>query len=135
MGLVFILVRFADLVCRIGRITDGLLLGIAETVDIVEPVAKFVKNLDSKKGIGNIFIVGLEDWSPEQSETVKYDLIWNQWCLGHLTDAQLVEYMKKCGNAVKDGGWILVKENLSNSIEDIFDDLDSSVTRYVPLGC
>ena len=62
-------------------------------------------------------------------ESMKYDLIWNQWCLGHLTDAQLVEYLKKCGKAVRPGGWIIVKENISTMEEDQFDETDSSVTR------
>lgn len=61
--------------------------------------------------------------------SMKYDLIWNQWCLGHLTDAQLVKFLKKCCSALKPGGWIVVKENLSTSDEDVFDETDSSVTR------
>ena len=116
---------------RIGRITEGLLLGVAETVDIVEPIAKFSDNLKGKEGVGQIFNVGLEDWSPMQSEDPQYDLIWNQWCVGHLTDAQLVVYLEKCGKALKDGGLVVVKENLSTSGEDVFDELDSSVTRYL----
>jgi protein N-terminal methyltransferase len=124
-----LLCLFADVLDRIGRITEGVLLGVAETVDIVEPIMKFSKNLDGKEGVGQIYSVGLENWSPDQSDISKYDLIWNQWCLGHLTDAQLVEYIKKCGKVLKEGGWVLVKENLSTSGEDVFHDLDSSVTR------
>ncbi|KAE8450072.1 hypothetical protein EG329_006853 [Mollisiaceae sp. DMI_Dod_QoI] len=120
--------RVVDCGAGIGRITEGLLLGLAETVDIVEPIAKFSDNLKGKPGIGQIFNVGLEDWTPE-SDVTKYDMIWNQWCLGHLTDVQLVEYLKKCKKALKNGGLVIVKENLSTSGEDIFDELDSSVTR------
>jgi hypothetical protein len=39
---------------RIGRITEGLLLGIAGTVDIVEPISKFTEGLQGKKGIGKM---------------------------------------------------------------------------------
>jgi hypothetical protein len=120
---------------RIGRITEGLLLGLAEKVDIVEPIAKFSDNLKGKYGIGEIFNVGLEDWSPQESEESKYDLIWNQWCLGHLTDAQLTTYLEKCQKVLKTGGLIVVKENMSTSGEDVFDELDSSVTRYVLSRC
>lgn len=116
---------------RIGRITEGLLLDIAETVDIVEPIAKFSDKLKGKEGVGQIFNTGLEDWSPSRSDGLKYDLIWIQWCLGHLTDAQLVVFLAKCGEGLKAGGWIVVKENLSTAAEDVFDDVDSSVTRYV----
>lgn len=102
---------------------------MSEVVDIVEPIAKFCENLKEKDGVGFIFNVGLEDWSPSGAEEFKYDLIWNQWCLGHLTDAQLLVYLEKCGKALRQGGWIAVKENMSTSGEDIFDELDSSVTR------
>jgi protein N-terminal methyltransferase len=75
--------------------------------------------------------VGLEAWSPPAE--VRYDLIWNQWCLGHLTDAQLVEYLVKCGKMLKEGAYVIVKENLSTHLEgeDEFDPLDNSVTRCV----
>jgi protein N-terminal methyltransferase len=117
---------------RIGRITEGLLFGIAETVDIVEPIAKFTDALKSKEGVGRIWNVGLEEWDfdgDDVQESMKYDLIWNQWCLGHITDTQLVDYLKKCGRALKRGGWIVVKENLSTLDGDVFDETDSSVTR------
>ncbi|KAG4419794.1 hypothetical protein IFR04_007104 [Cadophora malorum] len=121
--------RAVDCGAGIGRITEGLLLGIATTVDIVEPITKFADNLMGKDGIGKIFNIGLEDWSPEQSPDAKYDLIWNQWCLGHLTDLQLQSYLEKCAKAINVDGLIVVKENLSTSGEDLFDELDSSVTR------
>ncbi|KAL2067892.1 hypothetical protein VTL71DRAFT_15990 [Oculimacula yallundae] len=121
--------RAVDCGAGIGRITEGLLLGIASTVDIVEPVTKFANALKDKAGIGNIFNIGLESWSPELSSDAKYDLIWNQWCLGHLTDAQLQTYLEKCAKAIVEGGLVVVKENLSTSGEDLFDELDSSVTR------
>lgn len=88
--------------------------------------------LKEKPGVGRIWNVGLEEWDFEGEdahESMKYDLIWNQWCVGHLTDSQLTEYLKKCGRGVKIGGWIIVKENLSSGVDDMFDELDSSVTR------
>ncbi len=76
--------------------------------------------------------MGLESFAPTAGTT--YDLIWNQWCLGHLTDAQLVSYLKNCGSLLTrsgDGkveGLIVVKENLSPAFDE-FDETDSSVTR------
>lgn len=112
----------------IGRITEGLLLSIAEEVDVVEPIAKFTEGLSKKTGIRQVFNVGLEEWQP--SEGVKYGLIWNQWCVGHLTDEQLVRYLERCKTVLTpDDGLIVVKENTSTSGVDLFDDEDSSVTR------
>lgn len=69
--------------------------------------------------------------TPAPTSTPTYDLIWNQWCLGQLTDAQLVLYLRCCALSLLPSGWIIVKENMSSHIDgtDIFDDTDSSVTR------
>lgn len=117
---------------RIGRITTNLLLSLASTVDIVEPIAKFTAPLAAVPGVGAIHNVGLESWEPAAGTA--YDLVWNQWCLGHLTDAQLVAYLRKCGALLRRGeggrvaGWVVVKENLTR-VEDVYDEVDSSVTR------
>jgi protein N-terminal methyltransferase len=111
-------------------VTEGLLLdGIAQEVDVVEPIAKFTAELQTTPGVRHVFNMGLEDWQP--SEGVQYDLIWVQWCVGHLTDKQLVQFLKRCKTALKPDGVIVVKENNSTSGEDCFDDEDSSVTRCV----
>ncbi|KAI1840071.1 hypothetical protein JX265_013855 [Neoarthrinium moseri] len=112
----------------IGRITEGLLLKICHEVDIIEPVEKFTDALKGKNGIGRVFNVGLEGWSPAEHD--QYDLIWTQWCVGHLTDAQLVTYLETCRRVLNpETGIIVIKENLSTREEDVFDATDSSVTR------
>ncbi|KAI8948781.1 alpha-N-methyltransferase NTM1 [Xylaria longipes] len=119
----------------IGRITYGLLLDLAETVDVVEPISKFTEALAEGEGVGQIFNLGLEEWRPDEAGDVSYDVIWNQWCLGHLTDMQLQEYFQKCKSVLsvdEDGkvkGVIVVKENMCTTGDDVFDELDSSVTR------
>jgi protein N-terminal methyltransferase len=144
--------RVADCGAGIGRITNGLLLGVAKKVDVVEPVKKFTDELvqalgngeyagdgEAKEGsgqVGDVINLGLQDWIPEPAS---YDVIWNQWCLGHLTDAQLVVYLQRCKAGLKqptereeaNKSWIVVKENLSTDIhrKDIYDEEDSSVTR------
>lgn len=124
--------RVVDCGAGIGRVTEGFLSQVADVVDIVEPVANFAKVIESSSlkaegRIGDVYLTGLESWKPSNA----YNLIWNQWCLGHLTDAQLVEYLKRCTAALTKDGWIAVKENLSTHSfgEDLYDELDSSVTR------
>ncbi|KAF2840505.1 hypothetical protein M501DRAFT_1002869 [Patellaria atrata CBS 101060] len=130
------LARVVDCGAGIGRITLSFLSKHADVVDIVEPVVSFTREItegdkfkDLRDGgcIGKVYNVGLESWHPEE----KYSLIWNQWCLGHLTDAQLVDYFKRCAESLTQGGWIVVKENMSTHVEgkDEFDPEDSSVTR------
>ena len=102
---------------------------MAENVDVVEPIAKFTAKLQDVSGVRSVFNVGLEDWKPSDP-TIRYDLIWNQWCVGHLTDAQLVQYLVTCREVLNpNGGVIVVKENLSTTDEDAYDTIDSSVTR------
>ncbi len=97
---------------------------------MVEPIAKFTDKLRGKPGIHAIFNVGLEEWQPPEGSDAAYGLVWNQWCLGHLTDPQLVLYLRTCKRVlVPESGLIVVKENLSTSGQDIFDEEDSSVTR------
>lgn len=96
-------------------------------VDVVEPVEKFTAALNGKTGVRNVYSMGLEDWQP--AEGVQYGLIWTQWCVGHLTDAQLVRYLERCQDALEPGGIIVIKENLSTVEADLFDEGDSSVTR------
>ncbi|KAM0191722.1 hypothetical protein ACHAPI_008774 [Fusarium lateritium] len=94
----------------IGRITEGLLLKVADRVDVVEPVVKFTDVLRGKPGVGEIHNVGLEKWQP--------------------TEGAVVEFLERCKTVLeKEHGVIVLKENLSTWGQDDFDELDSSVTR------
>ncbi|KAI4248002.1 MAG: hypothetical protein LQ352_006022 [Teloschistes flavicans] len=124
--------RGVDCGAGIGRVTAGFLTKVCQLVDIVEPVEKFASEVRHQKmsgegKVGEVHVIGLQDWIPSE----RYDVIWIQWCLGHLTDQELEQYLSKCLPALKSGGWIVVKENVSSDPdgEDIFDEQDSSVTR------
>lgn len=139
------LARAVDCGAGIGRVTAGFLSKVCTTIDMVEPSERFAaearRSLDfgSASGdgtagpgaLGEVHVTALQDWRPPPG--VEYDLIWNQWCLGHLRDGQLVEYLRRLreGGALREGGWVVVKENLSTDGggRDRFDELDSSVTR------
>ncbi|GAA5966814.1 hypothetical protein JCM21900_006098 [Sporobolomyces salmonicolor] len=69
-----------------------------------------------------------------------YDLVMVQWCVGHLDDPSLVEFLKRSRRALRtsrDGkveGFIVVKENTCKDTDGagagrLFDDSDSSITR------
>ncbi|QKX54593.1 uncharacterized protein TRUGW13939_01681 [Talaromyces rugulosus] len=127
----------------VGRVTTGFLSHVCEVVDAVEPVEKFADVLrqatssssssssphsDTSSTSRDIYVTGLENWIP----TKNYDLIWCQWCVGHITDAQLTTYLLRCRESlIATGGIMVVKENISTDPngEDMYDDLDSSVTR------
>jgi protein N-terminal methyltransferase len=73
-----------------------------------------------------------------------FDVIWCQWCLGHLSDEDLVAFFKRAQKALRTrrieegeaASLIVVKENLCSEGEDgqpktVYDEEDSSLTRCV----
>jgi protein N-terminal methyltransferase len=72
-----------------------------------------------------------------------YDVIWCQWCLGHLSDFDLIAFLKRSQEAlrtlisitdIRTKPLIIVKENTCCDLPDgrgvtVFDEQDSSVTR------
>ncbi|KAF9075241.1 AdoMet dependent proline di-methyltransferase-domain-containing protein [Rhodocollybia butyracea] len=71
-----------------------------------------------------------------------FDIIWCQWCLGHLNDDDLVTFLQQSYVALRDQGTnghngkslIIVKENVCSDATDggprtVFDESDSSFTR------
>ncbi|KAL4988148.1 DUF858 domain protein [Aspergillus falconensis] len=139
--------RGVDCGAGVGRVSEGFLRDVCEVVDAVEPVEKFADEIrkrkineeaqiqdalqngaESARGvIGDIYMTGLESWSP----TRKYDLIWTQFCANYVTDAQLVEFLRRCCEALTENGIVVVKENISTDFNgrDMYDEEDSSVTR------
>ncbi|CAM0142326.1 unnamed protein product [Umbelopsis sp. WA50703] len=118
----------------IGRVTKEFLLRVPfAKVDLVEQTPKFVeqaKNEYLKEEIqsgkvGEVYCKGLQEFTPDAG---KYDLIWCQWVLGHLTDDDLVSFLKRCKEGLRPNGIIGIKEN--NATKGyIVDEEDSSVTR------
>jgi protein N-terminal methyltransferase len=66
-----------------------------------------------------------------------FDVVWCQWCLGYMKDADLFAFLKRSQAALrKEGpGVIVVKDNVCEDEGDnpaiVFHEEDSSVTRYV----
>ncbi|ESO08956.1 hypothetical protein HELRODRAFT_185381 [Helobdella robusta] len=113
----------------IGRVTKRLLLPLFKQVDMLELCQHFLDQApeyigDEMSRVPNCICSGLQDFQPEP---YKYDVIWCQWVLGHLTDDDLVSFFQKCRLALTADGLIIFKENVSMNAE--FDKLDSSYVR------
>jgi len=153
--------RALDVGGGVGRTTKDVLLHLVDEVVLLEPVHKFVmkakddssnwkgisnclksvtfvelplQNFDPSEPIPNNAIVGCNGALPESQ--IGFDIIWCQWCLGHLSDRDLVSFFKKARSALKPfpDSVIVVKENLcqdglDGSPRSVFDDQDSSFTR------
>mmetsp|Transcript_13784 Transcript_13784/g.29726 ORF Transcript_13784/g.29726 Transcript_13784/m.29726 type:complete len:146 (-) Transcript_13784:338-775(-) len=61
----------------------------------------------------------------------RYDTIFVQWCLMHLTDDDAVHFLLRAAGALKDGGLIIVKENVGDASTNaiIVHHDDNTVTR------
>lgn len=81
--------------------------------------------------------VGFQPPGPTDEIGMGFDVIWCQWCLGYLSDVDLVAFLKRCHQSLNKHpkSLIIIKENICSNAEDgssqvVFDDEDSSLTRY-----
>lgn len=120
----------------VGRVTENLLLRRFHEVDLVEPVSHFLEAAkDSLRIVSStssvfgravhFYCEPLQAFTPDAN---RYDVIWVQWCIGHLTDQDLVEFFKRAKVGLKPHGFFVVKENVSQH-GFVVDKDDSSVTR------
>lgn len=108
--------------------TKDLLLRHFDVVDLVEQNANFLeearRSLCNEPKVDRYFEFPLQTFEP----TEHYDVIWCQWVLSHLTDKDLVAFLRRCVKALSPAGVIIVKENISSD-GVIEDEVDSSMTR------
>lgn len=112
----------------IGRVTKHLLLPLFSRVDLVEQCEKYVnaaKEYVNEPRLENLYRIGLQDFTPDAG---KYDCIWIQWVLSHLTDSDLVSFLQRIQTGLKPNGMICIKENIRWKGFEVDKD-DYSVTR------
>ncbi|KAJ2718677.1 hypothetical protein GGI07_005647 [Coemansia sp. Benny D115] len=117
----------------IGRVTKHFLSTQFDKVDLVEQNAGFLQTAtdtylksECEAGkVGDAMAVGLQSFTPAKH---RYDVIWCQWVLSHLTDEDLVSFLRRAAGGLAAGGLICVKENVVAQ-GYVVDTDDSSVTR------
>lgn len=96
-------------------------------VDVIDQCEKYIeksKQILKNQNIGHFYAKGLQEFQFEE----KYDCIWVQWVLSHLTDQDAVEFLKKAKSSLNKEGFIVVKQNHSET-EFVVDKEDCSVAR------
>ncbi|TEB36364.1 methyltransferase domain-containing protein [Coprinellus micaceus] len=80
--------------------------------------------------------LGYQPPRPADDINLGFDVIWCQWCLGHLSDEDLVAFFRRAHASLKKDNprsLIVVKENVCGDLDGkantVFDDQDSSLTR------
>ena len=125
--------RACDCGAGIGRVTKEFLLPFGFThVDLVEQSERLLRSAPDYLGTKmsskcRYLNLGLQEFQPVKEN---YQVIWIQWVIGHLTDIDFVSFFRRCVSGVtKNGGIVVVKDNVCNSEEFNVDKDDSSVTR------
>ncbi|KAI4368051.1 hypothetical protein MLD38_016659 [Melastoma candidum] len=118
----------------VGRITKNLLIRYFNEVDLLEPVSHFLdaardslssETFPSENKATNFFCTPLQEFSPDVG---RYNVIWVQWCIGHLADDDFIAFFKRAKVGLKPGGIFVLKENIARN-GFVLDKEDRSVTR------
>jgi protein N-terminal methyltransferase len=112
----------------IGRVTKNALSHYFKKVDLLEQNPKFLERAPQivpSEVLGELFPIGLQDFDFPPK---RYNCIWLQWVVGHLHDDHFIKFFNKAKAGLKEGGVIIIKDNVSKQGYEM-DDEDSSVTR------
>lgn len=52
--------------------------------------------------------------------------------IGYLRDADLVKFLRRCGDALREGGMVVIKDNVCDDVAFVADREDASKTRSLP---
>ncbi|KAM6305707.1 N-terminal Xaa-Pro-Lys N-methyltransferase 2 [Aegotheles albertisi] len=122
--------RALDCGSGIGRISKHVLLPVFKSVELVDMMENFLAEVPNylqgkEDRVEMYYCKSLQEFTPAQR---RYDVIWIQWVSGYLTDKDLLEFLIRCQNGLKDNGVIILKDNVARE-GCVLDCLDSSVIR------
>lgn len=126
------LTRALDVGAGIGRVTKHLLSNFFKKVDLVEGNRKLLMaapDFVAHACLGALFTTPLQDLTPKPDT---YDCVWTQFVIIYLTDDDFVQFLQRCTRSLKQGGVLVIKENIlmdNSKVEFEVDCDDSSVTR------
>ncbi|XP_074453192.1 N-terminal Xaa-Pro-Lys N-methyltransferase 2 isoform X3 [Larus michahellis] len=122
--------RALDCGSGIGRISKHVLLPVFKSVELVDMMENFLAEVPNylqgkEDRVEMYYCKSLQEFTPAPQ---RYDVIWIQWVSGYLTDKDLLEFLIRCQNGLKDNGVIILKDNVARE-GCTLDCLDSSVIR------
>lgn len=106
-----------DVGAGIGRVSKHVLLKKYNSVDLLEVDKKFLDEAPNflgenlSKRVGKYYNVGMQDFEFEK----KYDCIWIQWCIGHLTDLDAKKFLGDCQKHLNGSVWSVISLNRNST--------------------
>ena len=116
--------------------------GVREKRTSVTLIQSTHQSLDPTSPLSSTKFIGRVGYKPSPNElediNSKFDVIWCQWSLGHLSNPDLVLFLGRAKQALRvPESVIIIKENVCTETTGsadgciVFDDQDSSLTRCV----
>lgn len=104
----------------IGRVTIEVLQNYFDKIDLFDQEEKFIAKardlLKNNDKTGEILLETLQNFEFSK----QYDFIWSQWTIANLTNEDAEIFIKKCYEGLKNGGIVVVKENLCDNDSDYY---------------
>ena len=123
--------RVLDCGAGVGRTAQQLLAPLFDKVDLVEQDERFLRAAKKRvppKSAGKFYCKSLQQFKP----TLAYSVVWVQWVLNYLTDADLVAFFERVAGSLIDNGVVFVKENmLINPDDDYKFDSGNMITYFL----
>ena len=119
--------RVADCGGGIGRVSFQVLTHFYNRIDIIDPIPHFLlkaREYLEKELPVEIYQVGIEEWAPSEF----YDAFYIQWTLCHLTDKDIVSFLKRCKLKANKDARFFIKENIAGMTLDT----EKSQYEYYP---
>ena len=129
----------------IGRVTKDVLVPSGfPAVDLMDVRPEFLQQAEQQIGrppVRTLYCRGLAEFdfdigssssSSSSSSSARWDLIWVQWCVIYLRDAEFVTFFKRAAAALSKTphSYVVLKENvLRKDRKPVYDESDKSVTR------
>jgi protein N-terminal methyltransferase len=115
-------IRCLNVGAGIGREAVGVLLAEGcSSVDLLEPQAHFLdvaRTAVPPQSLGKLFNVGVEDHRFGDDE--RYDVVWVEWASNYVSDRELALFFNRASAALKPGGALVIKDNVSAFADGVY---------------
>ncbi|EKE40360.1 hypothetical protein ENUP19_0240G0010 [Entamoeba nuttalli] len=119
-----------DLGGGVGRVTKDVLSRYYKHIDVADQCLVHVNKAKELKetlpSFNDAFVCDMQNLQLNK----QYDCIWIQWSILYLRDDDLIDMLKKCKQHLKEGGIIIIKENVGTD-GFYWDRSDNSLMRTV----